>query len=92
MDIYNIPNDLFVAFEQSLRVLNWQENLSSDECPPAWMWHLDWEIEEWFKRLKIERENKYGRSSSPSSSGDEDSLFDDNIYFERLKTEGSLFE
>lgn len=93
VDLNNITNDLFVALEHSLRVLSWQENLPGDECPPAWMWPLDWEIEEWFKKLKIERENKYGKHSSSKDYNDEgDSLFDENVYFDRLKSEGSLFE
>lgn len=93
IDIHNVPNDLFTAVEHALRVLSWQENLPADECPPAWMWNLDWEIEEWFKKLKIERENKYGNSSSTGEINDEgDEMFEDNVYFERFKTEGSLFD
>lgn len=87
-----IPSDLFAAIEHSFKIISWQQNLGSDEMPPIWMWHLDWEIEEWFKRVKIERERKWGNPSSGDSSNDNGELFDDNIYFERMKRGEALFE
>lgn len=56
--------------------------------PPEWTWKLDWELEIWFDKVKAERDKKYGTSSkdtSDSGSNNGDSLFDDNVYFERLK-------
>ena len=88
-----IPTDLFNAIEQAFRILSWQENLSKDEMPPEWTWNLDWEIEAWFKKIKIERDKKWGTNSSDSSSSsDSEELFDDNVYFERAKRGEPLFE
>ncbi len=93
LTLLSIPNDLFVAIEHASRVLSWQENLASDECPPSWMWNLDWEIESWFEKVKIERERKYGTNSKSSTSGDEDdALFEENVYFERMKRGEPIYE
>lgn len=82
-----------MVLEHAFRILSWQENLSSDESPPAWMWPLDWEIEAWFEKVKIEREKKYGGGKSSSSSDSEpEGLFDDNLYFERLKNGENIWE
>lgn len=82
----NVPNDLFVAIEHCTRVLNWQENLFGDEMPPGWMWHLDWEIEAWFEKLKIERERKHNNGVSSSDYNDEgEGMFEENVLFERMK-------
>lgn len=42
-------------------ILTWQENLPSEETPPDWMWHLDWELEGWFEEVQRKRDEKYGR-------------------------------
>lgn len=34
-----------------------------DEMPPAWMWHLDDELELWFEEVDRKREEKYGGAS-----------------------------
>lgn len=94
-NLSTIPNDLFNALDHAFMVLYWRKNLGEDETPPEWMWHLDWEIEAWFKKVKIERERKWGNPSSSSSGHDDDSgdeLFDDNIFFERAKRGEPLFE
>lgn len=39
--------------DQVYKILSWYENLSANEIPPSWMWHLDWELEDWF--LEIDR-------------------------------------
>lgn len=64
--VETIPDDLLIAIDQAVRVLSWLENLSSDEVPPSWMWHLDWKLEEWFEQVERDRDKKYG-----SSSGDQ---------------------
>jgi hypothetical protein len=51
------------------RILNWQENLASEEMPPAWMWSLDDDLEDWFDRVKADRDEKYGRNSSDDWGG-----------------------
>lgn len=47
--------------------------------PPYWMWHLDWEIESWFKTVQRKRDQKYGNTSSADEDVDyeENALFDD---------------
>lgn len=58
-----MPHDLFSSVEHALGILNWQENLSSEEMPPEWMWSLDHELEPWFERVTEEREEKCGGGS-----------------------------
>lgn len=81
-----IPNDLFLAIEHAIRVISWQENMTSDECPPVWMWHLDWEIEEWFKKVSIERDKKWG-TNKESDEIPEGAMWEENVYFDQLKEE-----
>lgn len=81
---------MFLAIEHAVRIVSWQENLPPDECPPAWMWPLDWEIEEWFEKVKIERDKKFGKNKSidPSDGGEESSdMWTENVYFDQLKEE-----
>lgn len=74
----DIPADIMNVINHALLIISWQENLPSEEIPKYWMWHLDWEIEEWFKKVKIERDIKYGTNTAEV---DDDSvrneLFDD---------------
>lgn len=58
------------------------------------MWHLDWEIDDWFKKVKSDRRQKYGISSSnddsyldPDSDG-----YDENVLFDQIKHGDSLFD
>ena len=88
MNLTNMPNDLFLVMEHALRILSWQENLTSDECPPSWMWGLDWEIEAWFDKVKIDRDRKYGKTPKPGDSDFNDEgggMFEENVYFDRVK-------
>jgi|JI9StandDraft_1071089.scaffolds.fasta_scaffold50678_2 hypothetical protein len=85
MNVESIHNDLFVVIEHALRVLSWQENLTSDECPPSWMWHLDWEIETWFKKIQSERDSKYGGNKNKTIDEDDGGMWEENVYFERMK-------
>lgn len=43
------------------------------------MWHLDWEIEEWFRVVQRKRDEKYGRSTPEEVEPDyeENDLFDE---------------
>jgi hypothetical protein len=50
--------------EHAHQILDWQENLTSDEVPPRWMWHLDHELDIWFTRIKRDREERYGGGGS----------------------------
>ena len=64
--------------------------MTSDEMPPRWMWHLDWELEIHFNRIDQAREDKYsggsgGSSSSSDSIDDEPAVWDENVYASRFK-------
>lgn len=50
--------------------------------PEHWKWHLDWEIEAHFKKVKIEREKKYGSSKD---SAIEEAEMDENAYASRFR-------
>lgn len=52
-----------MAIAHAHRVLDWQENLPSDEVPPSWMWPFEDELEIWFDQVEEKREDKYGRKS-----------------------------
>ena len=85
-NVETAPADLVLCIDHAMRILGWQENLAEDEMPEHWKWHLDWEIEEHFKQVKIQREAKYGTSSSSGDSDyEDDSLFEENIYSPRNK-------
>lgn len=55
-----MPFDLFKAVEHASTILHWQENLSSDEMPPEWMWSVESELAVWFERVQDERDERYG--------------------------------
>lgn len=65
--IEEVPADLILAIEQAHKVLTWRENLPSDDMPPAWMWHLDSELDSWFKM--VDERRKDGRSDSDDDEG-----------------------
>lgn len=56
------------------QIVQLQEDLSSDEMPPEWMWPLYWEMDVWLDRVVKQRKAKYG-------GGDEDD-FDTAEYTE----------
>jgi len=87
LTVENAPSDLISAIDQALKILSWQENLPSDEMPPRWMWHLDWELEAHFTKIKNERDRKFAQPSSSSDSGDheEGDMWDDNAFSARFK-------
>ena len=82
--VEDLPADLAVAIEQAVTILSWQENLVSEEMPPKWMWHLDWEIENWFIAVKNKREARYNKDPSDDSEGS-DSDWEDNEYAQKYK-------
>ena len=73
------------VLNHALMILSWQENLPSDEMPPYWMWHLDWEIEDWFRKVQRKRDAKYGtvRDEEVEEEYEENDLFDD--FLQELK-------
>lgn len=84
MNIMDVPSELITAVEQALKILSWQENLPSDEMPKQWMWTLDWELENWFEKIKEAREEKYGSSKSDNYKPSDDAK-DDNVFIDRFK-------
>lgn len=62
-----MPNDLVRAIAHAHRLLDWEENLQSEEMPPEWMWPFDDELEAWFEEVQRKRDEKYGGDSSASS-------------------------
>lgn len=51
------------VLERASRILDAQENLPSEDCPPDWMWLCDEELEIWFGNIYERR--KAGLSSQP---------------------------
>jgi len=62
--IEDIPYDLMSAIEHANRIIDWQENLTGDEIPPTWMWHLSSELETHFGEVERRREEKYGSQNN----------------------------
>lgn len=56
----DIPADLAFAIDHAHRIISWQENLVNEEMPPRWMWHLEWELDEWFENVDQKRKDRYG--------------------------------
>lgn len=50
--IEDVPLDLLRTISHANKVLDWHENLSSDDIPPEWMWPFDDLLEEWFEDVK----------------------------------------
>lgn len=53
--------------------------------PPYWMWHLDWEIDDWFQKVKRNRDLKYGNPTYEENEEayEENELFDE--FLQELK-------
>jgi hypothetical protein len=66
--IEDVPYDLVVAIEQGYTILGWYENLTNEERPPKWTWHLDHELVEWFKELDRKRKEKFNIDSDDDES------------------------
>ena len=78
------PADFIDVLNHALTIVNWMENLPSDEMPDKWKWHLDWEIESHFQFVKEQRDKKYGTQNSGDSSEPAES-YDSNVYASRFK-------
>jgi hypothetical protein len=65
--VEDLPSDLSLAIEHANLIASWQENLMTEDMPPRWMWHLDWELERWFEEL--ERSKKSGSNFDEDISG-----------------------
>ena len=67
--IEEVPADLMLAIEHAHRVLSWRENLPNDEMPPAWMWHIESELDSWFKKVEEKRKDRGNSGSDDDDSG-----------------------
>lgn len=68
--IEEVPADLILAIEHAHRVLSWRENLSGDEMPPAWMWHIESELDSWFESVEEKRKDGHpGGDDDEGSAG-----------------------
>lgn len=56
-----------MAVEHAFKILDWHENMTKEEIPPKWMWHLDHELDDWFEEVERLRDEKYGRSGDSDS-------------------------
>lgn len=83
--IETAPVDFIVAFNQAVKINSWFENLASDEIPPHWMWELDWELDLHFKRVKEERDKKYGTGDDSSSDAESNLQDAGNQYAARFR-------
>jgi len=70
--VEDIPADLTLVIDHGYKIISWQENLTEEEMPPRWMWHLDWELEKWFEEIDALRKSKYAVDDR------EDTLMDQN--------------
>lgn len=50
-----MPLDLLRAISHANKILDWHENLVTDEIPPEWMWPFDDPLNEWFDDIKRDR-------------------------------------
>jgi len=62
------------AIAHADHILQLQEDLSSDEMPPEWMWPLWWEMERWLNRIVKERAAKYGSDDNADVDWEENEL------------------
>jgi hypothetical protein len=66
--IEEVPADLMLAIEHAHRILTWRENLPDEEMPPTWMWHIESELDSWFKNVEVQRKNKSGGDDQDTGS------------------------
>lgn len=52
-----MPLDLVRAIAHANKILDWHENLKTEDIPPEWMWPFDKELKEWFDEIKREQAN-----------------------------------
>lgn len=55
-----MPAELLDAIAHAGMILSWQENLTSDDMPPVWMWSLVEELNEYFDDLAVRRRSQGG--------------------------------
>lgn len=74
----------------ALMVISWHENLPKDEQPPRHIWWSDKRLDEWFEKVREEREERgSGRKRRPSSYRDaDDAPMLENEYAARFRPKG----
>lgn len=55
--IEDVPWDVLNVINHAHTVLQWQENLSSEEMPPEWMWAFNDDIKEWLEDVTRARKD-----------------------------------
>lgn len=63
-----------MAIQHAMTVLQWRENLVSEEMPPEWMWIFDNELEIHFQEVDRARKAKYGISDDEDYEYEEPSV------------------
>jgi len=70
-----------MAIEHAGQICDWQENLTSDEMPPRWMWPFNEELEVYFEAVDRKRKEKYGiEDDDTGSTGDTSSGMMENEF------------
>lgn len=57
-----------MAITHAHNVLHWQENLFEDDMPPAWMWPLSEELDDFFEEVMARRKERGGRPNDDETS------------------------
>lgn len=69
-DLTEAPAELVQAIQHAYTILNWYENVPSDEMPPAWMWPFPDETGQWFDEVKeARRREREGGGESSNMDG-----------------------
>lgn len=59
------------AIDHADMILSLQEDLSSKEMPPEWMWPLSWEMNRWLARIAAERRKRFNIPDDDDGSAHE---------------------
>lgn len=57
-----------VAINHGITILSWLTNLTDEEMPPRWSWHLTDELERHFEAVKANRGAGPDNDDSPSGA------------------------
>lgn len=75
--VFDIPWFLQVAIDQGLMILNWRENLTSEEVPPEHIWEDSEGLDEWWKQVDAKRRDGMPMTTARRGSDDDDEDSDD---------------
>lgn len=70
--VTDIPWFLQVAIDQALMILNWRENLTTEEVPPEHIWEDADGLDEWWQRVQAKRSDGMPMASRRESPDGED--------------------